>query len=203
METLRPYTTLEESALLQRIAKGDEKAFQIIYNLYKQKIYTVAFKILKSESLAEDILHEVFLNIWKLTPENLHNIQHLNSYLRTATTNQALKIIRKAKIQLQFHQDTAYQWTEAQQETEEHIFMKDTEKLLGEAIDQLPPQQKLVFTLCKEEGLKYAEVAERLHLSQLTVKTHMQHALRFLKRYLHAHTDLSILILVLECWHKK
>lgn len=203
MYTDKPHILLEEPALLKRISKGDEGAFKVVYDFYKRKVYSVAFKILKSEALAEDVLNEVFLYIWKSASGNLNKINNLDSYLRVATTNQALKIIRKRKIQLKYKEDSVYNWTEAQHETEEVIFLKDTEKLLTEAINQLPPQQKLVFLLCKEEGLKYTEVAKRLDLSYFTVKTHMQHALRFLKKYLHAHTDIGILILLFQLWHNK
>jgi len=193
---------IDEKELLKKISKRDEGAFKIIYDIYKKKVYSVALKILKSDDLAEDALHEVFLKVWKYS-DNIDQINNIDSYLRIATTNQALKILRKQKNQLKFNLACSNNWTEIQHETEEAIFFKDTEKILLEAVEKLPPQQKSVFLLCKEEGLKYAEVAERLSLSRLTVKTHMQHALRFLRSYLHSHTDITILILLFQLWHKK
>ncbi|MNY10648.1 ECF RNA polymerase sigma factor SigE [compost metagenome] len=76
--------------------------------------------------------------------------------------------------------------------------LKDTKELLQSGINLLPPQQKLVYQLCHQEGLKYEEVAEKLNLSPLTVKSHMQHALRFLRAYVVKNGDLAIAFLLLK-----
>jgi RNA polymerase sigma-70 factor (ECF subfamily) len=68
-------------------------------------------------------------------------------------------------------------------ETEETVIYQDYQNILNQAIDRLPPQQKLVYGLCHGEGLKYEEAAQRLHISRLTVKTHMQQALRTIKSH--------------------
>ncbi|MNY40859.1 Sigma-70, region 4 [compost metagenome] len=54
-----------------------------------------------------------------------------------------------------------------------------------------------MYHLCHQEGLKYEEVAERLNISKLTVKTHMQHALRFLRNYVSTHTDIAVLVILM------
>jgi len=54
---------------------------------------------------------------------------------------------------------------------------------LNQAVNKLPPQQQLVYKMCYHEGLRYDEVAEKLQISHLTVKTHMQQALRTIRGY--------------------
>ncbi|MNX54794.1 RNA polymerase sigma factor [compost metagenome] len=90
-----------------------------------------------------------------------------------------------------------HDYHEDHNETEEYIIFKDSEKILNQAIEQLPAQQKLVYSLCHQEGLKYDEVAQKLNISKLTVKTHMQHALRFLRNYVSTHTDIATLVILM------
>jgi RNA polymerase sigma-70 factor (ECF subfamily) len=68
--------------------------------------------------------------------------------------------------------------------TEDDVIGWDLEQSLNNAINQLTPQQKLVYTMCHQDGLKYEEVASRLNLSRSTIHTHMKLALRLIRKYL-------------------
>jgi RNA polymerase sigma-70 factor (ECF subfamily) len=89
-------------------------------------------------------------------------------------------------------------WTEEQPETEVSIILNYTKELLQAGIELLPPQQKLVYQLCHQEGLKYEEAAEKLNLSPLTVKTHMQHALRFLRSHVIKNSDMAVALILFK-----
>jgi len=186
----RNLKTLDDRSLLECIASKDELAFAEIYNRYKSKVYSYAFKILKFEDRAEDIVHEVFLNIWH--HPGLSEIENLSYYLRRVTANQTLKLLRRHQLEITANKRIFADWQEGHNETEQEIILHDTHAQLHKAIESLPPQQKKVYLLCKEEGLEYKEVAEQLSISRLTVKTHMQHALRFLRSYLSSRTDVTI-----------
>ena len=67
--------------------------------------------------------------------------------------------------------------------------------VFSNALEKLPPQQRLVYSLCHQRGLKYEEAARELNISRLTVKTHMQKALRSLKSHLKASVGLFLLVL--------
>lgn len=187
---------LDERMLLGRISSGDEHAFRVIYDRYRKKIYSYALKILKDEDRSEDIVHEVFLCIWQHS--NLGKIENLESYLRVIVRNATLKLLRREKLERKVNTQMFVDWDEMNDSTEQVILWKDTRKLIQEAVDYLPPQQKIVFQLCREEGLKYEEVAERMDISRLTVKTHMQHALRFLRAYVSRHTDVTLWVVLVH-----
>ena len=186
----------DEKILLHQISVGDAKAFSIIFHRYSPKVYNYALKIVKSESLSEEIAQEVFVKVWKLE-EQLTHIENLDAYLRVLTRNHTLKVLRRMALEVKTSRMMAHDYKEDHNETEEYIIFKDSEKILSQAIEKLPPQQKLVYTLCHQEGLKYEEVAERLNISKLTVKTHMQHALRFLRNYVSTHTDIAVLVILM------
>lgn len=177
----------DEPLLLSRISEGDEPAFAIIYNRYRKKIYSFALKMLKSEESAEDIVHEVFLKIWQ--HPNPDKIENLENYLYIIGRNGVLKQLKRQQLEITANRKFAENHPEICEDTEQMLLWKDAQKLLHEAVEHLPPQQRMVFRLCREEGMKYDEVAERMAISRLTVKTHMQHALRFLRTYVTRNSD--------------
>lgn len=186
----------DEKSLLHQISIGDAHAFSIIFHRYSPKVYHYALKIIKSENLAEEIAQEVFVKIWKLE-EQLNEIKNLDAYLNVLTKNHTLKVLRRIALETKTSRMMRDDFKEDHNETEEYIIFKDSEKILNQAIEKLPAQQKLVYMLCHQEGLKYEEVAERLNISKLTVKTHMQHALRFLRNYVSTHTDIGIVVILM------
>lgn len=185
-----------EKVLLSRIEAGDEYAFRVLYDRYRMKLYSYALKIIKSEILAEDILHEVFLKIWQ--HEKISDIDNIEAYLKVITRNHTLKALRRHQLEIHAGYVLGKTWQEAHNETEESVLLNDSKNILKQGIEMLPPQQKLVYNLCREEGLKYEEAARHLSISPLTVKTHMQHALRFLRGYLSKYTDVSLLLILIQ-----
>ena len=192
----------DEKALLHRISAGDASAFNLIYHRYSPKVYHYALKITKTDTLAQEIAQEVFIKIWGLG-EQLNTIDNFPGYLRTVTRNHTLKVLRRLAIELQASKMNLHEYQESHNDTEEYVIFKDSEKILNEAIEKLPVQQRLVYQLCHQEGLRYEEVAERLNLSKLTVKTHMQLALRFLRNYVSSHTDVAVLVILMTFLSEK
>ncbi|MNK14980.1 ECF RNA polymerase sigma factor SigE [compost metagenome] len=196
MQSKRNNDFNDDKELLQLVSTGDAKAFSIIFHRYSPKVYTYALKLVKSDILAEEITQEVFLKIWNLDAQ-LSEIENIDAYLRVLTRNHTLKILRRIALEIKTHRMMVHDYHEDHNETEEYIIFKDSEKILNQAIEQLPAQQKLVYSLCHQEGLKYDEVAQKLNISKLTVKTHMQHALRFLRNYVSTHTDIATLVILM------
>jgi len=187
-----------EKELLQEIASGDQRAFKIIYNLYYKKIYAFCLRQVKSVELAEEILQETFLKIWLMEHELL-KVNNIEAYLRTIARNRCLDSIRKMEREsLAFADPSGGKLLDAHNDTEEAIMLADTRQLLQKGIDQLPPQQKLVYELCHQQGLKYEEAAQQLNISPLTVKNHMQAALRTLREYMRKNTDLAVVLILLK-----
>lgn len=190
----------DDERLLADIGKGDKGAFSILYNRYRHKVYAYALRVIKSPVLAEDILHDVFLKLW--LHKSAAAIDNLDAYLQVATRNLAFNVLRKQKLEALYKQyvrndEEVY----IADTTDNHVHGRETASLIDTAKKMLPPQQRMVYELCKEKGLKYEEVAHQLSISKLTVKTHMQLALRFLKAYLTAHTDTALLtVAIIQCY---
>ncbi|MCD0488101.1 RNA polymerase sigma-70 factor [Pedobacter sp. MC2016-14] len=187
----------QESNLLTRIAQKDENAFKIVYEDYHLKIYTYALKYLKSDIEAQEVMQEVFLKLW-LRDSNALSINNLEHYLRMLTRNRSLDVLRRKVLENNADLNKAINWKEEHNDTEESILLNDTQKVLDQAINLLPPQQKLVYKLCRDEGLSYDQVAAQLNLSPATVHTHMKLALKFLRTYVQQHTDILALLVIFK-----
>lgn len=191
----------DEKLLLNEISLGNQLAFRTLFERHRKRVYSYALKIVKSNELAEEILLDVFLKIWQHS--DLNDIRNLEHYLITVTKNLSISTLRKTRMEFAFNSLQTENWGEGTNQTEETIIFNETSRVLNDAIELLPPQQKLVYTLCRLEGLKYNQVAERMSISPLTVKTHMQYALRFLRKHVEGHSNLQIVILLFQLLHEK
>lgn len=171
-----------EKALLKQIAAGDQKSFAVVFAHYSKIIYPFALKLTRSEDLAEEILQEVFLKIW-IYRENLVEIESFGAYLNRITRNHSYNVMRQIAHEALTSFELSKQMSESINNTEEEVIYWDSQQSLHKAVDGLPPQQKLIYILCHQEGLKYNEVAKRLNISSSTVHTHMKLALKFIRTY--------------------
>jgi RNA polymerase sigma-70 factor (family 1) len=192
--SLEPLYTEQE--LLRLVAEGDRNAFTQIYNNYRNKIYSIAFELTESATVAEEIVQDTFLKIW-VKRETLPEIEHFRAWLFTITRNYvftALKrIARKESIEVSAIQDAPLY----DHDTEDRVLNNEYTRILQAAIDRLPDQQKQVYNLIKKEGLKREEAAAALHLSPETVKTHLAQAMRSIRTYCLARLDISIALIIL------
>lgn len=184
-----------ETALLERMAKGDKDAFQVIYYHYAPRIYGKLLKLLHSEDLASELLQEVFIIVWQkhalIDPE-----RSFRSYLFKIADNLAIDLFRKANRSAQLINRLLEASIDHYTHTEERLEQKENAFLLQTAIDALPPQRKLVFTLCKLEGKSHEEVSRLLGISPSTVNNHVVKATQFLREYLAGRPDITGMLLL-------
>lgn len=177
----------DEHDLLARVCQADDyQAFETLFNRYAQPLRLYALKLSSSELLAEEIVSDVFVKIWKSRTQ-LELRGSLRAYLFTAVRNQSLDYLRRRQRD-RLMQPTSTFPEEACVEAspEEVVIYHETLAQVEAAIAALPPQGQYIFRLSRDEGLKYREIAERLNLSIKTVETHMRRSLIFLRRELQA-----------------
>ncbi|MBN8859530.1 MAG: RNA polymerase sigma-70 factor [Sphingobacteriales bacterium] len=173
-----PYEII--TACFQSLAKGDLGAFEAFFEAYKKRVFGVALKMLKSSVEAEDIVQEVFLSIWQ-SRARLDKINDPEAYLFTITHNAIFTRLKKASRDQKLLNTVLHHIALKQNITEETIAAHETDKLISETIQQLPPQQRTVYELSKLEGLSYNEIAERMHLSPNTVRNHLAESMKTIR----------------------
>src|SRR5690606_19744841 len=91
-------SVIDDRELLLQVAEGSERAFDTLYHRHSKKVYTFALRILQSEVLAEEVMQETLLKVWRLGGETA-NIDNLDGYLRTAARNASLNLLRRQEIE--------------------------------------------------------------------------------------------------------
>lgn len=181
-EVQETHQVIAEAGLLKAIAKGDQEAFTILFENRHAKFYTFALKLTRSKALAEEIIQDVFLNIW-INRANLETILNFDAYLNRITRNlslNALRNIAKDKVlTAELEADEHY----PDHSTEQLLAYNDTMLLMKAAIAKLSPQQQMVYTLCHKEGLTYEQAALKLNIAPSTVHSHMKAALFGLRKH--------------------
>jgi RNA polymerase sigma-70 factor (family 1) len=180
--------------LLAQIAVGDEHAFRILFNTHSSRVYGYALKLTRAQDLAEEIVQDVFMKIW-INRFSICEIQNIEAYLIALTRNHTFNALKRIAIEEAAKARLSRKLEQAHHATEEAVNFRESQNILNKALDRLPPQQRIVYSLCREEGLKYEEVAQRLNISRLTVKTHMQQALRTLKSHFTGFATVILLVL--------
>lgn len=164
----------------QQIANNDDQhAYKLLFTELYPYLYPFARALVKSKELAEEVVSDVFIKVWEKRKE-LATVENLKLYLYVATRHIALNYLdaqkRKQTSPLDHLQHS--EWITVYLDPEKLLITADMLALVRKAIDQLPPQCKIIFKLVKEDGLKYREVAEILKISVKTVENQLAIALR-------------------------
>lgn len=186
----KPELTLSDDTL-QRLSKGDEDTFRLIYDRYLKVVYHTAFRYLHREELAQDIVQEVFYTLWSKR-ERFTQVRSLESYLISMTHHQVYAQFRKWATESRSCQIYAEEIDWVTRDTDHIIRTQQSEAILQELVDKLPAQQKLVYKMSRNEGMTHEAIARELNLSQGTVKNHLVRALQFLRQNLSHHIGMLI-----------
>ena len=189
--------TYDEAALLAMLAQDSAYAFQLVFDAYRNRIYTVALSYLKEVPLAEEAVQEVFLKLW-LQRRELVDIQSLQAWLFTVARNHLLNQLAKIAREHKAKQSWATQ-NKATEDTASHkLLTAEYDHLLHRAISQLSQRQQQVYRLAKEQGLTYEQIATQLSMSPFTVKTHLSRAMESIRHFLKQHGELFLVLLILR-----
>lgn len=158
--------------------------FQSVFHHWYEKLHRYAHTLLKDNDEASDAVQSVFSRLWEKR-EELENTEELGPYLYRAVHNHCLNRIRKEGNGRKYAEWLTRNAAGTHStDAAGKLAIAELSARIGEALDSLPPQCRLIFTLSREQGKKYTEIAESLSLSVKTVETQMSKALRILREKL-------------------
>jgi RNA polymerase sigma-70 factor (ECF subfamily) len=169
--------------LLIQLRDGDALAFAEIYNQYRSKIHIYAYSLCKSQAVAEEIVQEVFIRIWQKR-DQINTDLPFGAYIKKITLNHVLNHLKKVAREKALQQELFTYIETIRNSTKETLLEKELLKTYQEAIAQLPPQKKLVYTMSRNDDLSHDEIARALGISKNTVKNHMVEATKFIRNYI-------------------
>ncbi|WP_052144217.1 RNA polymerase sigma factor [Sphingobacterium sp. SYP-B4668] len=194
------YFSWSEQDLLFGIQRGDYAAFTEVYTRFVDKLYLFSQKIALDNSDREDIIQEVFSSLW-LRRADL-KIENLGAWLFMSVRKQALYQLRKKKYRDQYMQSIVDFVSPFYDPILGVIQEKELQMYLDSQLEKLPPRAQEIFRLSRKEYLSYKEIAERLDISEKTVRKQVQNVLKVF-RYKLGYKTLEGLILVAFLWDKK
>jgi RNA polymerase sigma-70 factor (family 1) len=169
--------------LFARIAEGDETAFHQLFAVYVPLLQPTIYKIVKDGHAAQDIIQETFLRLW-LYRDKLPEIETPRSWILRIAYYRAFTYLRSKSVTYKPIDDFTETLPTEAQSPENVLVFNDIRKLVEQAVEQLPPQQKRAWQLSRQAGLPIADIASTMHLSPHSVKNTLGRALKFVRDYL-------------------
>ena len=186
--------------MIALLASGNATAFRTLYDQQQQQVFAFAFYLTKSKEIAETTVQEVFMRIWErrneFTPET-----SLSAYIKAMTQNYVLDIFRKAGRDKNLLEHICQQAASLKDAAAEPLLERELKKIISDAIRLLPPQQRIVYLLHRDENLSYAAIATALQLSRNTVRNHMAVAIQSVRTYVAARHGLGVIFIALHNWY--
>ena len=179
--------TYNDKELFQQISEGDETAFRRLFHAYVPQLRPLVMHITRTAAITEDIIQETFLKLW-ISRDKLIDIENPRSWILRIVFHQSFSYLRRQAVHHKAINIIAAQQpdNEMYNSTEETLAYTTVVKLIGTAVQQLPPQAKRIYLLSRENGLKIPEIATKLHISQSTVKNSLVRSLHTIRKSLEA-----------------
>ncbi len=157
----------------------------------------LACKYVKNLDIAEEIVQDVFVHIWEKR-DSIIVKGSMVAYVSTSVKNNCLNYIKHQTVVRSHEQNEILRISTDASDTEEEMQDLELESKILNAIAELPPQRKKIFTLSRVDGLKYHEIAEKLGLSVKTIEAQMGKALKYLREELKDYIGVLIVLLFLK-----
>jgi RNA polymerase sigma-70 factor (ECF subfamily) len=178
----------EEFELLRRIAQRERAAFEDLYSRYANILYASALKFVKEDADAQDVVQDVFIQIWDKAKLYDPAKGKPLTWALTLTRNRAIDRIRaiqrRTRLRDEFEQETFVDESAGVREALSEVDASEKGQILRKAVSQLSPQQKKVIELAYFGGLTQTEIAEKLGEPLGTVKARARRGLLKLKELL-------------------
>lgn len=175
-----------EANIIYRIAKGDENALDAFMDFYSSHLYRIAFRVTGNKETAEEIVSDVFFNVWEQR-RKLLEIENLPGYLRNTTYRMSLTRYRHDDTRdfssLSIDDIEEFHHFPVVSPDEEYVSKEEVESI-NRAIEELPPKCRHVFTMAKLEKVSYKEISTLLDISLPTINYHVKTAVDYLKKRL-------------------
>ena len=175
---------MDDRALLQRIQAGDEGAYDSTFRAWYPVMVRVAGALLHDADAAEEVAQDVMVELWRRRHAMDVDVS-LSGYLLRSVRNRALNHLRHMRVRKQTEADVQALYDEPVG-SDQPIVAKELADAARQALAELPPRCREVFELSRVHGLRYAQIAEALDISQKTVEAQMGKALKILRERLRA-----------------
>lgn len=172
------FPSSDEADLLRGVRAGDRAAMTALFDRYSSLVYSVALRILRDPSLAEDIVQEIFLSVWRRPESFVEGRGSLGAWLVVVARNRSIDSLRRRKPSEPVEDVVLASPLNLASEAERNLAIEKVRKVM----QNLPQEQQDSVELAYFQGLTHAEIAERTGDPLGTVKTRIRLALMSLRK---------------------
>ncbi len=172
---------------MRRVASGDQTALAELYDGSSRFVYGLALRILKDVGAAEEVSHDVYLQVWRQADRYQEMRGDVLAWLFTLTRSRAIDRLRSAGMtRRKLHAPLEEAWSLASEADgpDEDLELSDRRKMVRAALLKLTPEQRESISIAYFQGLSHAEIAEKLGLPLGTVKTRIRQGMIALRALL-------------------
>ncbi|TZF85731.1 RNA polymerase sigma-70 factor (plasmid) [Pedobacter sp. BS3] len=172
---------LSDKDIWLAVVNDDHRAFAVLYNRHWKKLYKTFLYYLKDETAAEEILHDVFVVLWRRRKHL--NIENFNNYIYITARYHVFKYLKALKLSpIEYIEQYTEEACPCQvSEAEERLDYHDFEIQLTQSLNGLPKRCREIFWLSRIKNLSNEEIAQQLNISKRTVENQITHALKHLR----------------------
>ena len=169
-----PQKTSTDTELLHAIARGDESALAALYDRYNSILLGLLLRILHSRVEAEDVLQEVFLQIWQRAANFDETRGRAFTWMVTLARSRAIDRLRSLQSRQRADDTALRDAPETVGDASVDAYQAEQREIVRAALAEIPEEQRRALLLAYFEGLTQSEIAERLGQPLGTVKTRMR-----------------------------
>ncbi len=173
-----PPSGVEDASLLSLVQRGDENAMASLFDRYSKVVYSVALRVLRDPSAAEDVLQEIFMQIWRNPDSFIATRGSLGGWLAVVSRNRSIDALRRRRPTESVEDVPLASPYNLAEDAERNIMTKRAR----EVIVLLPAEQRKTLEMAFFDGLTHSEIAEITGDPLGTVKTRIRSALLTLRK---------------------
>lgn len=171
-----------DDVLLQKIKDGSNNAFNILFQKYWEKAYSEAYKRLKNQDDAKDIVQEIFTKLW--LNRQTQNIENFSAYLHVAIRNNVIKLLSKKKPVHPFF-DIIENIPEKNSGPDANMLWNEFLQSYESLLEKMPPKRQEIFRLRYHENQTTSDISLQFGITRKTVQNQLGKAIQSLKVALH------------------
>ena len=173
-----PPSAQDDAALLLGVQRGDDRAMASLFDRYSKVVYSVALRVLRDPASAEDVLQEIFMQIWRNPDSFIATRGSLGGWLAVVSRNRSIDALRRRRPTEQVDDMQLASPYNLGDEAERNSMMEQARRV----IHHLPTEQRKTLEMAFFDGLTHSEIAEMTGDPLGTVKTRIRSALSTLRK---------------------
>jgi RNA polymerase sigma-70 factor (ECF subfamily) len=173
-----PPSELDDATLLALVQRGDEGAMASLFDRYSKVVYSVALRVLRDPASAEDVLQEIFMQVWRSPESFVATRGSLGGWLAVVSRNRSIDALRRKRPTESVDEIALASPYDLADEAERHSMMEKARTVMV----TLPVEQRKTLEMAFFDGLTHSEIAEMTGDPLGTVKTRIRSALLSLRK---------------------